>query len=167
MSPPSNTAYLLLDVAGHSLALAQAAVREVLPLPHLHAPPATGGPLAGFMDLGGRAIAVLDLARLLRLRAAAVPDPYAHLVLLADGATALLVDKVADLVRAADADVQPIDGERSFNGCMDARIAVGGRHHDRIDLPRLLTAEESARLAAFAEIARQRLDALDAAIVSG
>lgn len=165
MTEPSTTAYLLLDVAGHPLALAQRAVREVLPLPHLHAPPATGGPLAGFLDLGGEAIPVIDLAALLGLREATPPDPYAHLVLTAAGAAALLVDKAADLVRASDGDVQPLDGARSFNGCIDARIVMRGRHYDRIDLPRLLTAEESSRIAAYAAIARHRLDALDAAIV--
>ncbi len=49
----SGTAYLLLDVAGTPCALPRAAVAEVLPLPDLHAPPATGGWLTGFLNLGG------------------------------------------------------------------------------------------------------------------
>lgn len=167
MTQPTTTAYLLLDVAGQALALAGSTVREVLPLPHLHAPPALGGPLAGLLDLGGDAIPVIDLAALLGLRDPTAPNLYAHLVLAADGRTALLVDKVSDLVQAADADVQPLDGERTFNGCIDARLAVRDRLYDRLDLPRLLTVEESERVTAYADLARQRLDALDVAIVAG
>lgn len=162
-----TTAYLLIDVAGEAFSLAQSAVREVLPLPHLHVPPATGGPLAGLLDLGGAAIPVIDLAALLRLRAPTMTDPYAHLVLDAEGTTALLVDRVIDLVQIGDADVQPLDGEKPFNGCIDARITVQDRLYDRLDLARLLTVRERERVAAYAEIARQRLDALDSAIVAG
>lgn len=49
----SGSAYLLLDVAGTACALPRGAVAEILPLPDLHAPPASGGWLTGFLNLGG------------------------------------------------------------------------------------------------------------------
>jgi CheW-like domain len=104
----SVTAYLLLDVAGTPCALPRAAVAEVLPLPDLHAPPATGGWLIGFLNLGGRPIPAIDLASLLGLRPAQRPAGlYAHLVLVRGEAVAYLVDRAADLVTVAEAAIRP------------------------------------------------------------
>ena len=70
-----RSAYLLLDVAGTPCALPRAAVSEILPLPDLHNPPATGGWLAGFLNLGGAPIPVIDLARAARPAPAASRGP--------------------------------------------------------------------------------------------
>jgi chemotaxis signal transduction protein len=126
VAPPEDvplsetTAYLLLDVAGTPCALARSALSEVLPLPRLHQPPAGGGLLAGFLNLGGVPVPVVDLARLLGLRGPAEPtggDPYRHLVLSADRAMAFLVDRADDLMRVADASVRPVPEDRTLNGC--------------------------------------------------
>lgn len=160
---PATTAYLLLDVAGTTCALPRAAVREILPLPHLHAPPASGGPLAGFLNLSGTPVPVLDLARLLALREAPEPEPYRHLVLATDGATALLVDRVADLVTVPDHAVRPVEDAVTLNGCVEAELALGDRLVHALALPRLLTTEERARLDALTAKAAARLAALEPA----
>lgn len=163
MADRGFTAYLLLDVAGTPCALPRDAVREVLPLPHLHAPPASGGPLAGFLNLGGAPVPVLDLAALLGLRAAASPDPYRHLVLAADGRLALIVDRVLDLVQAGTDAVRPVADALSLNGCVAAELALGDSLVHALAIERILTVEERDRLAALARRAAERLAALEAA----
>nr|WP_246732894.1 chemotaxis protein CheW [Methylobacterium sp. BTF04] len=158
-----TTAYLLLDVAGTPCALARSALSEVLPLPRLHQPPAGGGPLAGFLNLGGVPVPVVDLARLLGLRGPAEPtgdDPYRHLVLSADRAMAFLVDRADDLVRVADASVRPVPEARTLNGCVVGEIVGPKGLVHLLSLPRLLTAEERLRLADLTRAAADRLSAL-------
>ncbi|MCJ2045226.1 chemotaxis protein CheW [Methylobacterium sp. J-078] len=161
--PPES--FLLLDVAGVACALARASVSEVLPLPDLHAPPAGGGPLAGFLNLGGRPVPVLDLARLLGLRAGA-PEAdglYRHILLDAPGDTGFLVDRVQDLVTVAAAAIRPVPAERTLNGCVVAEIARGDALVHVLGLGSLLSAEERDRLSALSDAAARRLAALPAA----
>lgn len=123
-------------------------MREILPLPHLHRPPAAGSMLAGFVDLGGVPLPVLDLARLLGLREAApAPDPYRHLLLAADRASVFLVDRVQDLVHVPVEAIRPVDGHETLNGCVVAEIARGEALVHVLAMARILTARERGRLA--------------------
>jgi len=162
---PATTAFLILDVAGVPCALARAAVSEVLPLPDLHSPPMAGGPLAGFLDLGGAPVAVIDLARLLGLPmrdGAQADDPYRHLVLAAGEAIAFLVDRVDDLVVVADAEIRPVAEARTLNGCVTAEIGLRDRMVHLLDPARLLAAEERQRLDDLTRAAAERLAAFEA-----
>ncbi|GJE29595.1 chemotaxis protein CheW [Methylobacterium organophilum] len=166
---PAASAYLLLDLAGRLCALSRASVREVLPLPHLHAPPAAGGPLAGFLNLSGAPVPVLDLARLLGLRAgaeaapdAAPADAYSHVVLSAGGDLGLLVDRVVDLVQVPVEDLRPVSDARTLNGCVEAEIALGDRLVHVLSFARIVTREEQARLETLRLRAAARLAALPA-----
>ena len=156
----SGSAYLLLDVAGTPCALPRAAVAEILPLPDLHARPATGGWLAGFVNLGGAPIPVIDLAPLLGLRPSAAPGLYAHLVLTRDATMAYLVDRAADLVTVPEAAIRPAEAEGTLNGCVAAELVIGDRLVHALDPASLLTAQESARVAALTQAAAERLAAL-------
>lgn len=152
-------------MAGAPCALARAAVSEVLPVPRLHRPPAGGGPLAGFLNLGGVPVPVVDLAGLLGLRAdgaAPAEDPYRHLVLAADRGIAFLVDRVEDLVQVDAAALRPVPDDRTLNGCVMAEIAVPRGLVHVLDLPRLLTREERLRIDAHARAAAERLSAFAA-----
>nr|WP_147045295.1 chemotaxis protein CheW [Methylobacterium gnaphalii] len=161
-----TTTYLILDVAGTSCALPRDAVREVLPLPHLHAPPAAGGPIAGFLNLGGVPLPVLDLARLLGQRAAAVePDPYRHILLAADGSLALLVDRVVDAVQVSLDAVRSVSDTRTLNGCVEAEIALDKRFVHVLSMQRILTTEERERVATLSRRAAERLASFDAAVM--
>ncbi len=157
-------AYLLLDVAGTPCALPRAAAGEILPLPDLFRPPSCGAWLAGFLNLGGDAVPVVDLAQLLGLRDAA-PEPglHAHIVLGRDRALAYLVDRVTDLVTVAADAFRPVDPARSLNGCVAAAIARGDRLVHALDPARLLSAEERMRIEAATRAAAARLAALPAA----
>lgn len=160
-SPAADGTYLLLDVAGTPCALPRAAAGEILPLPDLFRPPACGAWLAGFLNLGGEAVPVVDLAQLLGLRGE-TPEPalHAHVVLGCGRDVAYLVDRVTDLVAVAADAFRPVDPARSLNGCVAAAIARGERLVHVLDPARLLSAEERMRVAAAARAAAARLAAL-------
>lgn len=165
MPATTRSAYLLLDVAGTPCALPRDAVSEVLPLPDLFAPPVAGKVLAGFLNLGGEPVPVIDLARLFGLADhAAEPSLYAHLVLAADRASAFLVDRATDLVLVDEDALRPVPDGRTLNGCVAAEFSRGDRLVHVLGLARILTAEETARLDALTETARARLAALPAVL---
>ncbi|CAO4166295.1 chemotaxis protein CheW [Methylorubrum populi] len=151
-------ATLLLDIAGTTCALPRAEIREILPLPRLHAPPAAGGPLAGFLNLAGEPVPVIDLAVLFDLRPEPDgEDPYRHLLLARQGSIALLVDRALDLVPIAESDLRPIEPARSLNGCVVGEFPHGDRLVHLLSLDRILTLEERARLEALTRQAKTRL----------
>lgn len=157
----SGSAYLLLDVAGTPCALPRRAVAEILPLPELHNPPAAGGWLSGFLNLGGSPIPVVDLAALLGLRPpVAEPGLYAHLVLTRGETLAYLVDRVADLVTVPEAAIRPAEEAGTLNGCVAAELVLGDRLVHALAPERLLTMQERSRVEALARAAAERLAAL-------
>ncbi|MEE7463159.1 chemotaxis protein CheW [Methylobacterium fujisawaense] len=161
----SGSAYLLLDVAGTACALPRGAVAEILPLPDLHAPPASGSWLTGFLNLGGTPVPVVDLAALLGLRpAGATPGLYAHLALMQGEAVAYLVDRVADLATVPDSAVRPAEAADTLNGCVAAELVLGERLAHALAPERLLTVQERARVDALARAAAERLAALPHAV---
>jgi len=154
-------AYLVLDLAGTACALPREAAAEILPLPELQAAPASGGWLAGFVNLGGRPVPVIDLAGLLGLRSGpAEAGLYAHLVLAADRSVAWLADRVTDLVTVPAPAHRPADPAVSLNGCVAAGLALGDRLVPALDPERLLTEAERRRVEAQARAAAERLSAL-------
>ncbi|KMO37951.1 chemotaxis protein CheW [Methylobacterium variabile] len=156
----AGTAYLLVDVAGTACALPQRSVREILPLPRLWRPPGAPAALAGFLNLAGTALPVLDLAVLFGLGrpATARQALYRHLVLLqGEPPLALLVDRVADLVRVEPGQVRAVADAATLNGCVAAEIRLAERLVHGLAVDRILLAEEQARLAAQTRDAQARL----------
>jgi len=149
---------LLLDIAGTTCALPRAEIREILPLPRLHAPPAAGGPLAGFLNLAGEPVPVIDLAALFALRdAGSGRDPYRHVVLARGGDIAFLVDRALDLVQVEEESLRPVESARSLNGCVVGEFARGDSLVHLLSLDRILTLEERTRLDALTRQATTRL----------
>lgn len=159
------TAYLVVDVAGTACAVPGAAVDEILPLPRLWRPPGGPAALAGFFDLGGQAVPVLDLAVLFGLARPADEDGsmprrmvYRHLLLMAGPMPlALLVDRAADLVRVPPEAVTPVLDGATLNGCVAHEIRLGERLLHGLSPERILLAEERARLDAQTRAAQARL----------
>lgn len=162
MPQSEMTAYLILDVAGTGFAMRRSSVSEVLPLPRLHPPTLMGTWLAGFLDLGGTTVPVIDLGRLLRLppMPGRLGDPYRHLLLSADRGTAILVDRARDLVLVAPEAVRARAAETSLNGCVVGEIVQGEQLTQILGMDRLLDAEERRRVQALTEAAAARLSDL-------
>ncbi|KMO39060.1 chemotaxis protein CheW [Methylobacterium tarhaniae] len=156
----TGTAYLLVDVAGTDCALPRRAVREILPLPRLWRPPGAPGTLAGFLNLAGSAVPVLDLGVLFGLGrpATARQALYRHLVLLkGEAPLALMVDRVADVVRVEAGQVRPVADDTTLNGCVAAEIQLAERLVHGLAVDRILLAEERDRVAAQTRDAQARL----------
>jgi purine-binding chemotaxis protein CheW len=159
--------FALGGTAGATLcALPRGAVRAVLPLPRLESPPGLPAPLAGFLNLGGSAVPVVELAHLLGLPPGE-PHPYRHLILLnvpqepspgsTAGPVALLVDRVADVLPAG-LPLRPVEAEIFLGGVVAGAIEVpGGGTAHRLDPTRLLLAQEATLLDALARQAQARL----------
>jgi len=155
-----NGGMVVFLCAGLRFGLPAEQVREVLPLPSLWRREGMPPHVAGFFRLGDAVLPVLDLAHLLGLREAGAVDGaeegglYRHLLLLASG-PALLVDRALDLAAGGEAldDPAPPDWQ---NGCMTARLLLGGEPVALLDSSRLLDAHEAARLAALTADAERR-----------
>ena len=156
----TGTAYLLVAIAGTDCALPRGAVREILPLPRLWRPPGAPGALAGFLNLAGSAVPVVDLAVLFGLGRPVTGRQalYRHLILLkSESPLALLVDRVADVVRVEPDQVRPVADGATLNGCVAAEIRVAERLVHGLAVDRILLAEERDRLAAQTRDAQARL----------
>lgn len=146
-------------------ALDRAAVREVTPLPELSHPPSLPASVEGVMNLGGEAVLVVDLVRLLDIAPNADIDPvYRHVVVLHqdDAAAGLLVDRVEDVTTVADDAIIAADGKTTVNDCITGQVEVGGEIIHVLDADRIFLAAERARLADIQQSEQARLDALQA-----
>lgn len=157
---------VVFAVAGRVCALRREAVRELLPLPRLWAPPGLPRPLDGFLNLGGRPVPVLALARLLGdEEEAAAADPaaraYHHLLLLHGPAPgpaplALRVDRVLDVLRLPAGAARPVAEGDSLGGVVSAEVVAGERLLHLLEADRLLLARERAVLDSLTREAARR-----------
>ncbi|WP_349362347.1 chemotaxis protein CheW [Roseomonas sp. E05] len=162
IAAPSADPYLLLRLGSRTCALPGSAVREILPLPRLWRPPGLPRPLAGFLNLGGEALPVLDLVRLFGLAAEGAEGEaalYRHVVVVAgrQGALGLLVDRALDLLRIPQGRLRPLAAEATPNGCALAEIETPEGFVHLLAVERVLLAQEQAALAALRENAQARL----------
>jgi len=152
---------VLFAVGGEAFALPAPAVAEVLPTAELACPPGMPPALAGFLDLGGTAVAVLRTGRLLGLDDEADPELYGHMLLLGEPCVglALMVDRVVAVRRVPAGDRRQIGPDETFRGCVVGEIAdpQGAAHLLSVD--RLLSEAERQKLQAFrqAEAGRRAL----------
>jgi purine-binding chemotaxis protein CheW len=139
------------------LALPLGSVRRVIPTADLARPPGLPEPLEGLLNLGGRWVPVLRLARILGL-----PDEKpglysAQLLLKGEDPIALLVNRVEGVIRVPEIEFLPISDDDSFNACAVAVVTRGGELIHVLSPDRILLAREQATLAAFLTTERVRL----------
>ncbi|OAN53710.1 chemotaxis protein [Paramagnetospirillum marisnigri] len=141
-------------------------VREVVPLAWLDRPPQLPSLVHGVLNLGGRAVAVLRLDRLLGLGDGRYDLDASILIMRDDGAgrgLGLLVEHV-DGVRSAELFSPMGDaGQDSFNGCVSEHLDLQGQAVRLLSWDRLLLEEERRRLTEFQAQAQDRLALLDEA----
>ncbi len=141
-------------------------VREVVPLVWLDHPPQLPSVVHGVLNLGGRAVAVLRLDRLLGLDDGRYGLDASILIMRDDAAgrgLGLLVEHV-DGVRAVEL-FSPMGaaGQESFNGCVSEHLDLQGQAVRLLSWDRLLLVEERRRLDEFRARAQDRLARLDEA----
>lgn len=156
MSAPAGP-FLIFRLEESLFALAAADVAEILPVPILERPQGAPTVLAGFLNLGGRPLAVVDLGVV--LGQPTDPDPqnvYRHILRLKRGDLGLLVDRVLDLAAFADSQTA-VETAESVNGVIAARLTIAGRLVSLINAPALLLEEERQRLADMAAAAQLRI----------
>jgi purine-binding chemotaxis protein CheW len=169
----------VFELSNRSFALDPAAVARVVALPLLSRPPGTPPLLHGFLNLGGEAVPVLDLRRLLDLAgpdgasepgpdgrppaAGAPPDPYAHLIIVkrAPVPLALLVDRAIGLLAVDDEAVSPLQAGQTFNDCAEQSVQLADRTVALLSVDRLLLQEERGRIAELQGIEQHRLRQLE------
>lgn len=157
----TNSLYVTFRAGALEAALPQTAVAEILPVPELAAAPGAPRALAGFVNLGGEAVAALALDRLLDAEGGVPANAlYRHLIrlrpLAGAPAVTLLVDRVTDAAAVADG-VQPVEEADSLGGCVGETALIDGWLTPVLSPEHLLLAEEKARLEEFARRAQERL----------
>jgi len=149
-----NASFLILRIGDTRLALPMAAVREVLPLLPIEAPPGLPRPLLGFVTLQGAPVPVLAPRLLLdpHERTGGI-DLSAHLVRLRDGAC-LLVDRAEDV---ASGNVGPLDPGHSLNDAITGELTLADGNVVHVVAPdRLLLDGERVMLAKLTAAAAER-----------
>lgn len=161
-----NERYVLFRAAGQSWAIAAAGVSEVLPTAALDRPPGSPRALMGFMNLGGTALPVVSLARLLILddETSQPDDLYHHVLRLAGRGGAapfgLQVERVTDVDATPDG-MAPLGEGQSINDAVIGALVMGAQLVPLLDWGRLLLVEEQRRIEDLAAAAQARLAELE------
>lgn len=151
---------LVFELSGAWLALPLPAVRRITPLAALAEPPACPGLVHGVLDLGGTAVPVLRLCRILELPEFE-PGLDAHLIVLAGESPplALAVEQVLELVPLRG--LLPTEAH-TLNGCVAGTFVHRDRSVHLLDTARLLLVQEQRRVSELQAMAQARLLAVEA-----
>lgn len=143
-------------------------VREVVPVAWLDRPPHMSSLVEGVLNLGGEAIPVLRLDRLLGLDAGTFGLDASILIMRPqagqDGAgqasLALLVEHVDGVRELEDFRAMGLPAGQSFNDCLMDVLERDGRMVNMLSWKRILLEQEARNLAEFQSRAQARLDEL-------
>lgn len=152
--------------AGPTMALDISEISEIVPYAELLQPPVSGPIIAGLIDIGGKMLTVLSLARLLGCEPPA-PGLNARIIRLkhANPPLALLVESVFSFVDAESVRLSPVDGLATFNDCVTTELTRDGEPVAHIlDTEKLLTRYEQEQIAAFVRIAEERHQGLEVTV---
>lgn len=161
MAGPDLSGVIAFRLCGQGFGLPVDRVREVVPIAWLDRPPQLPSLVRGILNLGGQAVPVLRLDRLLGLGDGSFGLDASILVMRpGEGASAplgLLVEHV-DSVRPAD-EFSPMGlvPEHSFNGCLVDSLGRDGQVVHLLSWERLLLEQERDRLNEFQALLQLRL----------
>lgn len=158
MAMEPQRALLVFHLASQVVALPLENVESIAPMAQLSRPPGLPSPLEGVLNLGGRAVPVWRLARLLQLPEQR-PGLYSMIIILKripDAGTAMLVDRVTEILSVPEIAMIPIADEDSFNGCVEATVPAGGQAIHLLSLERVLLKKEREALSEFQAIEQRR-----------
>jgi purine-binding chemotaxis protein CheW len=150
--------YLIFEVGNSLFALPQTQIQEVLPLPALILPPGLPPILAGFVNLDGQYLPVLELAFLFQMPAY-IQQIDQHLLRLRQTPMLCLVKRVLELCSLPEP--LPLEPDQSLNNYLAGFLNYRGQRVALISVEKLLLAEEKARIQALQNMVQQRLDTLE------
>jgi purine-binding chemotaxis protein CheW len=156
--------FLVFCAGAASCALPLCVVEEIVFLPELLEPPTRPPFLAGLLNLEGKAVPVVDLARLFGLthNDAGLYTPVV-VIRVSERSVGLLISGVAGLAGVAAESSLPLPLNDSFKGCV-----TGAFHwHDEgvvvLSPERIFLHQEVSCMETFRELERRRLGALEVA----
>jgi purine-binding chemotaxis protein CheW len=149
---------VIFRLGGQPFAIPVETVSEVVPYAWLATPPRMPSFVQGILNLGGVAVPVLRLDRLLGMPSATIGLDASILVMKTGGAPlGLLVEHVDGVQAASEFQSLPVDVRQSFQGCLAAQLAgpLGDVH--LVSWQKILLEEERQRLGDFQRRAQERL----------
>jgi purine-binding chemotaxis protein CheW len=149
---------LVFHASGLNCAFPLEAVREIVPMASLSAPPGLPSGLEGFLDLRGTAIPIVRLDRLFDLPEQQ-PGLYTPMIILRGvlGPIGILVDRVRGIVSIPSTQLADIPEERTFQGCATASVELDGDLTHLLSPAALLSVNEDRLLADHSAMAQARL----------
>jgi purine-binding chemotaxis protein CheW len=150
---------LVFYVGGQLAALPLENVKRIASMVQLARPPGLPSPLEGILNLGGTAVPVVRLDRLLR-RPAQEVGLYSMLIILKDSSGAgfaLLVERTSEVISVTCDELLKLDQEDSFNACAEASFLLRGETVPLLSPQRILLEKEKLALSEFQILAQQRV----------
>lgn len=139
------------------------AVQEITLMARLSNPGVLPSVLAGFLNLGLRAIPVIRLHRLL-----GVPEPtpglYAQILIFREThglSVGWIVDRVTQIIATPRADIMPVPENQCFKDCAAGTFNLNDANVTILAPDRVLLEKERQSICEFAEIEQARLRELD------
>lgn len=150
---------VIFALGSEMFAVEAAAVQEITLMARLSVPGRLPSVLAGFLNLAGRPVPIVQLHRLLGL-----PQPgpalYAQIVILKegpDGSVGWMVDRVAHVGRIPEAKIMPVPEKESFRDCAMGVFTFSNTPVCLLAPDRVLLEKEERCVAEFREMEQERL----------
>lgn len=164
MSGQSNVdlvGVITFRLCGRSFGLPVGTVREVVPIAWLDRPPQMPGMVQGVLNLGGQAVPVLRLDKLLGLEDGVYGLDASILIMREDQAAGrslgLLVEHVDGVLAADRFTTMGFSDRGSFNACLSDQLDCDGKVVQLLSWRNILLVEERQRLADFQAMAQARM----------
>lgn len=142
--------FVIFRLGGQSFALPTGTVDEVVPFAWLAQPPRMPAFVRGVLNLGGTAVPVLRLDRLLGLPDGRYGLDASILIMKAEnGLLGLLVEHVDGVHGAAEFQNLPFDAGHSFQGCVTSQLQGPLQQTALLSWEAILVREERLRLEDF------------------
>lgn len=139
----TDNSYLIVMCGSYSCAIPTSSVSEILPLPALAQPPQTPPIVAGFLDIGGTATIIVDLAVILG-DAPSAPGFYWNIVRMRQDVPPMgyLVERAERVVRISGESIRNVSPDESLNGCVTGEFQDGEDCVHILDVEQILLAKE-------------------------
>lgn len=152
-----KAAFILFRCGTTRCALAHAAVAQIAPMPLLSRPPTKPAIVEGIANVAGRAVPVIDAARLFGVPADDGDLFHRHLIVL-KGDVALMVDRVEDVGGFDMAITLSSNAKQTLNGCVAGVAGDGDSAVYVLAADRILMQAEARQVEDLARAEQLRLD---------